>query len=303
MKAIKGEWQGKIGSDYSEFRRPSNQIEASTNCSKIAATGPDWASISSRSTCQRFGFLALNKAAIEQSSPKNLWSKSGWQFTPPKNPSSKGYISSFVACSEWKLTWGPRATGLRFLHWTVGSRHGPHRLSVATDVSHDGTLVGTLRPLADIGGRLLEERLQNNWRRSSSEAWWKKNAPVRFLSCLFFWCSYEVFIIHPVFPAAWVMQLCSQEVSQFVTHLQMKPTMKFSPGVLIFLIEQFVLGIWKALLDMFARRNGFGETSGNLGRNLRWFFAVKATATDADRLDVYWWVILAAEIQWWERWW
>jgi hypothetical protein len=33
----------------------------------------------------------------------------------------------------------------------------------------------------------------------------------------------------------------------------MKPTMNFSPGVLIFLIEQFVLGIWKAMLDIFAR--------------------------------------------------
>lgn len=203
-----------------------------------------------------------------------------------------------------KLTWGPRATGLRFLHWTVGSRHGPPSIRRnGCETTMDRT-VGTLRPLADIGGRLLEERLQNNWRRSSSEAWWKKNCTsCSCLLCLFFWCSYEVFIIHPVFSAAWAMQLCSQEVSQFVTHLQMKPTMKFSPGVLIFLIEQFVLGIWKALLDMFARRNGFGETSGNLGGNLRWFLAVKATATDADRLDVYWWVILAADIQWWERWW
>lgn len=46
--------------------------------------------------------------------------------------------------------------------------------------------VGTLRPLADIGGRLLEERLQNNWRRSSSEAWWKKTAPVQLLIMLIF---------------------------------------------------------------------------------------------------------------------
>ena len=44
-----------------------------------------------------------------------------------------------------------------------------------------------------------------------------------------------------------------KEVSEFVTHLQMKPTMNFSPGVLIFLIEQFVLGIWKAMLDIFSR--------------------------------------------------
>eukprot|EP00913_Durusdinium_trenchii_P003023 g2795.t1 len=33
----------------------------------------------------------------------------------------------------------------------------------------------------------------------------------------------------------------------------MKPTMKFSPGVLVFLIEQFVLSIWKTVLDLFSR--------------------------------------------------
>lgn len=70
---------------------------------------------------------------------------------------------------------------------------------------------GTLRPLADIGSRLLEERIQSN--RESS----------------------------------------SNEVKQFVGHLQMKPTMKFSPGVLVFLIEQFVLSIWKTVLDLFSR--------------------------------------------------
>jgi len=107
---------------------------------------------------------------------------------------------------------------------------------------------GTLRPLADIGGRLLEERLQNNWRRSSSE------------------------------------------VSQFVTHLQMKPTMKFSPGVLIFLIEQFVLGIWKALLDMFARLQPPMQTalmstdesySQLVGRNQTWLALLRSAKAAA----------------------
>ena len=291
---------------HSEFRRPSNQIEASTNCSKIAAAGPDRASISSRSTCQRFGFLALNKAAMEQS----------WVNLPPKSlkqirltiyPTKTHHLRDtyhhllVVQSENSPEVQGPLVFG--FFIEQLGRGMGPTVYPSQRMFHTMDRTVGTLRPLADIGGRLLEERLQNNWRRSSSEAWWKKTAPVQLLIMLIFWFSYEVFIIHPVFPAAWVMQLCSQEVSQFVTHLQMKPTMKFSPGVLIFLIEQFVLGIWKALLDMFARRNGFGKTSGNLGGNLRWFFAVKATATDADRLDVYWWVILAAEIQWWERWW
>ena len=92
------------------------------------------------------------------------------------------------------------------------------------------------------------------------------------------------------FPAASAIQ-CSQEVSQFVTHLQMKPTMKFSPGVLIFLIEQFVLGIWKVLLDIFARRNGAvgtGKSGGKAVRHLSsLIFAAKATATDANSVDVY----------------
>ena len=35
----------------------------------------------------------------------------------------------------------------------------------------------------------------------------------------------------------------AQEVKQFVTHLQFKPTMKFSPGVLVFLLEQAHAGV------------------------------------------------------------
>ena len=45
----------------------------------------------------------------------------------------------------------------------------------------------------------------------------------------------------------------AEEVNQFVTHLKMKPTMKFSPGVIIFLLEQAVLGIWKLGLDLLSR--------------------------------------------------
>lgn len=70
---------------------------------------------------------------------------------------------------------------------------------------------GTLKPLADIGGRLLEDRLQRN------------------------------------------QQSSAEEVKQFVTHLQFKPTMKFSPGVLVFLWEQAVLELWKFILDLFSR--------------------------------------------------
>lgn len=107
---------------------------------------------------------------------------------------------------------------------------------------------GTLRPLADLGGRLLDERLRNNWRSSSSE------------------------------------------VSQFVTHLQMKPTMNFSPGVLIFLIEQFVLGIWKAMLDIFARLQPPMQTalmstdesySQLVGRNQTWLALLRSAKAAA----------------------
>lgn len=107
---------------------------------------------------------------------------------------------------------------------------------------------GTLRPLADLGGRLLDERLRNNWRSSSSE------------------------------------------VSQFVTHLQMKPTMNFSPGVLIFLIEQFVLGIWKAMLDIFSRLQPPMQTalmstdesySELVGRNQTWLALLRSAKAAA----------------------
>lgn len=107
---------------------------------------------------------------------------------------------------------------------------------------------GTLRPLADLGGRLLDERLRNNWRSSSSE------------------------------------------VSEFVTHLQMKPTMNFSPGVLIFLIEQFVLGIWKAMLDIFSRLQPPMQTalmstdesySELVGRNQTWLALLRSAKAAA----------------------
>ena len=40
---------------------------------------------------------------------------------------------------------------------------------------------GTLRPLADLGGRLLEERLRNNWQRSSGAT--RDGLQAELLSC------------------------------------------------------------------------------------------------------------------------
>lgn len=69
----------------------------------------------------------------------------------------------------------------------------------------------------------------------------------------------------------------------------MKPTMKFSPGVLVFLIEQFVLSIWKTVLDLFSRlvmgHDAFGSklVPHLLGSNSR---VHKVAAANANGFDV-----------------
>ena len=142
-------------------------------------------------------------------------------------------MSSFVGCAG-ELTWGSRATGLRFLHWTVGSRHGaPDPWWVRKGCFTRWTLVGTLRPLADIGGRLLEERLQNNWRRSSSEARRKKTAPVQFYHvCVCFLFSYG-FHHSPTFLQH---ELCSYVLRKSANS---SPTSRWSPQWSSLLVSLF----------------------------------------------------------------
>jgi len=70
---------------------------------------------------------------------------------------------------------------------------------------------GTLKPLAELGSRVLRSRLVKNKRVSRGQ------------------------------------------VSEFVTHLKMRPSMKFGVSVLGFLHERAVLGTWKFVLDVISK--------------------------------------------------